>query len=99
VLLGLAALAVLPAGIAVSDRSESVSLLQAAFAVPLAALLGVAALAVGGHARRRVQLTIGRVGGDGVARAGRLLGGLALYLSVTAGLAIGFYALLDLFAR
>ena len=98
VLTGLLALAALPAAVAASDRVKGVSLLQAAFAVPVAAVLGIAALALGGHARRRVQLTVGRVGGARLAWLGRILGGLALYLALTAALALGFYGLLNVFA-
>jgi hypothetical protein len=35
------------------------------------------------------------VGGRGAARAGKLLGGLGLYLAATAALALGVYALLS----
>jgi hypothetical protein len=95
---GVLALAVLPAAVFVTRRVSGVRLLDAGYAVPLAAVLGIAALALGGHARKRVQLTVGRVGEDGVARAGRWLGGLAVYLAVTAALALGFYGLLNAFA-
>nr|MBA3364910.1 hypothetical protein [Actinomycetota bacterium] len=46
----------------------------------------------------QVQLTLGRVGGSRVAWTGRALGLLAVYLAVTAALAVGFYGLLELFA-
>ena len=95
---GLLALAALPAAVALSDRLADVTLLHAAAGVPVAALLGLVALGLGGNARRRVQLTLGRVGEDGLARAGRLLGGVALYLATTAALALGVYGLLSLFA-
>jgi hypothetical protein len=44
-----------------------------------------------------VERTLGRAGGLGTARAGRILGFLALCIGVTAGLALGFYALLSYF--
>ncbi len=96
--MGVAALAALPTGVVLAQRLEGVRLLDAAFSVPVAAVLGVIALGLGGNARREVQLTLGRVGEDGLARTGRLLGGLALYLALTAALALGVYGLLTLFA-
>jgi hypothetical protein len=96
--MGLLALAALPVGVYLSQRLEGVRLLDAGYAAPVAAVLGIVALALGGHARRRVQVTLGRVGEDGLARAGRFMGGFALYAAVTAGLALGFYGLLTLFA-
>jgi hypothetical protein len=96
---GLAALAALPAGVVLAQRIEGVRLLDAAFSVPVAAVLGIVALGLGGNARREVQLTLGRVGGDRLAQTGRLLGGLALYLALTAALALGVYGLLSFFAR
>ena len=43
--------------------------------------------------------TIGRSGGLGLARAGRLLGALGLCMGISAGLAVGFYGLLTVFAK
>ena len=97
VLLGLFAVAALPAALALAEMSEPVELLHAAAAIPVAAVLGGAALVLGTRARREVQLTLGRVGGDRLARFGRALGALGLYLAVTAALAIAFFALLTLF--
>jgi hypothetical protein len=94
--LGLAAVAVIPAGIVVARQVQQVSLLDAASAVPVAALLGLAAMALGGRAREQVQRTLGRVGEEGLARAGRALGLLGLCLAFTAALALGFYGLLTL---
>ena len=45
-----------------------------------------------------VQRTLGRSGGGGAARAGRVLGVVALWIAATVGLAVGFYWLLTLFA-
>ena len=97
VLVGLLALAVVPAAVAVAQISDTVELLHAAVAIPVAAVLGIAALVLGSRGRRAARLTLGRVGGDRLARLGRLLGGLAVYVAVTAALAVGFYGLLNLF--
>jgi len=49
------------------------------------------------RALRNVERSIGRVGGEGTARVGRLLGAISLFAGLTAALALGFYALLNLF--
>ena len=96
-LCGLLATAALPAAIAVTERSERLDLLHAAAAIPLALMLGVVALVLGTRARRETIMTLGRVGGDRLARVGRVLGGLGVYLALTAALAIAFYGLLRVF--
>ena len=73
-------------------------LLHAAAAVPAAAVIGLVAVFLAGRALREVQLTLGRVGGERAAGAGRLLGLFAVYLALTAGLALGFFGLLTIFA-
>jgi hypothetical protein len=45
-----------------------------------------------------VQITLGRAGGETTARIGRVLGFVALWGAGAAGLAVGFYGLLTLFA-
>jgi len=89
VLVGLVAAAVLPVAIAVAETSELLELPDAALAIPVAAVLGIAALVLGGRARIRVERTLGRVGGVRTARLGRGLGLLALALSAAALIAIG----------
>lgn len=93
-LLGLLSVATLPAAVAASRATEAISLLQAGFAVPLAAALALLALWTARRGRRRAERTVGRAGGRGLARTGRILGLLGLYLAVTAALALGVYALL-----
>ncbi len=96
--LGLLAVAAVPAAIALSEQVESVELLHAGAAAPVAAVVGLVAIALARRARQQIQLTLGRVGGARVAWTGRALGMLGLYLAVTAALAVGFYGLLELFA-
>jgi hypothetical protein len=52
---------------------------------------------LGRRAVRTIERTLGRVGGEGTARAGRILGLIGLCLGLTAGIALGVYALLNLF--
>ena len=87
--LGLVAAAALPVTIAVAETSDVLELPDAVFAIPVAAVLGFAALVVGGRARIRVERTLGRVGGGGIARVGRGLGLLALGLAAAALIAVG----------
>jgi hypothetical protein len=88
----------LPALIVLSRYSDSVELLHAGFAVPVAAALGVFAVVLARRARRRIERTLGRVGGVTAARTGHALGLAALYLSTTGALALGFFGLLTLFS-
>jgi hypothetical protein len=93
-LAGLLAVAALPAAIAIAQVSTRVKLTQAAAGAPVAALLGGVALLLARRARRRAERTLGRAGGENVARAGRVLGVLGLCLAASAAIAIGFYGLL-----
>jgi ABC-type uncharacterized transport system permease subunit len=94
VLLGLLGLATLPAAIAVTERVNGLSLVEAGFAIPAAILFGLGAVVIGRKVRRRSRQTLGEVPGTRVARLGRILGYVALYLALTAALAVGFYAVL-----
>jgi NhaP-type Na+/H+ or K+/H+ antiporter len=99
VLVALVAVAVVPGGVALSWRSQTVTLINSAYgSIPAGLLLGVCALVLARRARSRVEWTLGRSGGEGVARAGRSLALLAICVALTAGLALGFYGLLTLFA-
>jgi hypothetical protein len=94
VLVGLLAVAAVPAGIAVASYSD-VELVDAAWSIAPAVVLGLLAIWLARRARRRTERTIGRVGGARTARVGRFLGGLGLYLAAAAGLALGVYYLLE----
>jgi hypothetical protein len=91
--LGLAAVVALPATIAFAQVSPRLTLLQAGFAIPVAAVLGLVALLVARAARRRTEWSIA-AGGGRTARVGRLLGLLALCLAASGSIAVGFYELL-----
>jgi hypothetical protein len=93
------AVAVLPVAVVLTDRLEQFHLLHAAAAIPVAVLVSFFALVLAARARRQVQLTLGRVGGDRLARIGRALGLLGIYVAFTAGLAVGFYAVLAAFSE
>jgi hypothetical protein len=97
VLLALVGLAIPPAAFVAARRLEQVTLIQATAASCASALFGAAAILLARRGRRRIERTIGRVGGEGAARVGRLLGAIALFLGLTAGLALGFFGALNLF--
>jgi hypothetical protein len=97
--LGLFAVAAIPIGVAASYYLEQVTLLwEATVSAPAAFLLGWAAIVQARRGREQLQRTIGRSGGEAAARLGRLLGIVGICLAITAGLAVGFFGLLTLFA-
>ena len=97
-LVGLLAVAVLPAAIAATRWSERYELLHASAAVPVAALLGVLAILLARRARSRLAPTLGHARGTRTARIGRLLGLLGFLLALTAAGSLGVYAVLSLVA-
>ena len=98
VLVGLLAVAVLPAAVAATRFSERYELLHAAAAIPVAALLGALAIVLARRARSRLAPTLGHPRGTRTARLGRLLGVLGVLLALTAAGSVGVYALLSLVA-
>ena len=94
VLVGLLAVAAVPAGVALTHY-RNIELLKAGWAVVPAFVLGIGSLALARAARRRTERTIGRVGGRGVTRLGRYLGVLGIYLALAAALSVGVYELLN----
>jgi hypothetical protein len=91
VVLGLAGVLALPAAIDLSRRSQRIALMDAAYAVPLAFLLGLVALVMAKRARDNIRWLRLREGGTAAARIGIILGLLAVCLALTAALSVGFY--------
>jgi hypothetical protein len=98
VVLGLLAIAIIPAAVAATRYFEEMTLLHAGAAVPAAAVLGTASILLARRARQRIVRTLGRVGGARVAAAGRASGIFGLCLAITGAVALGIYGLLSLFA-
>ena len=93
-LLGLA----LPvAAFAAARQLDRVTLVQATAATCGSIVLGLVALWLTRRARRNQARTLGRMGGRGTARAGRILGLLALCVGCAAGVALAVYGLLRYF--
>ena len=97
VFVGVLAVLAMPVGLALAAYSSAIDMIHMAAAVPIAAILGVVAMVLARSARRHSQISLGRIGGTGVARAGSILGILGLYLAGMAALAVGFFGLLLLF--
>jgi hypothetical protein len=96
VVVALLALGVLVAGGAAARFVEEVSLGQAVLVVPAGFVLALVALSLARRGRFDYQRTLGRIGGERAAKVGKFLAMLALLGSLTAGLALGVYLVLDL---
>ncbi len=92
---GLASVATLPLAIYLSRFSERYELLHAGFAIPIAAILGLISIALARRARMRSVLALGRGEGEGLARAGRVLGIVGVCMALAALVALGVYGLLE----
>ncbi|MGB2874861.1 MAG: hypothetical protein WBB76_05215 [Gaiellaceae bacterium] len=96
-MLALLGLAVPAAAYLVARQLKQVTIVHATVGTCASAVLGLAAIVLARRALQNIERTIGRVGGEGTARVGRLLGTISLCIGLTAALALGFYELLNLF--
>jgi hypothetical protein len=99
VVFGIAAVLAIPAGVVLSWYSATVTLVESSSSAGLAIVFGVYSIVLSRRGHDTFARTIGRAGGHGAARAGRLLGALGLCMGLTAGLAVGFYGLLTVFVK
>lgn len=95
--LGVVGVATLPAAIEAARRSTRIALLDAAFAIPLAFVLGLVAVIMARRAKQNLRWFSLREGGTGVASAALVAGMVAVCLALTAALSIGFYELVLLY--
>jgi hypothetical protein len=93
VVVGVLALAVMPVAVAITESRDDLRLVHAGWSVPVAGVLAIVAIRLARRGRRRLERTIGRAGGETAARVGRILGWLALYLSLIASISLGVYAI------
>ncbi len=91
---GLVAVLAVPAAVALSRRSSTITLVDTAWAVPVAAAFGVVALLFARGARGRIRATLERARGRARARAARVLGVAGICVALSAAIAVGFYELL-----
>ncbi len=94
-LFGLLSLATLPVAIAATRWSRAYELLDAAFAIPVALLLGALAVSLARRARRQQARTLGPARGVRTAAVGRVLGMAGFLLGITAAMAVGVYFVLS----
>jgi len=95
VVAGLLSVATMPLAIAATRWSEEYELLQAGFAIPLGAALGLLAVALARRARSRLAPTLGHPKGTRTARLGRFLGLLGFLLALTAAGSLAVYWILS----
>ena len=98
-LFGLLGVLALPAAVEATRRSHRIALLDAAYAIPLAFLLGLIAVVMARRARNNLRWLSLRDRGTAVASTAVIVGMLALCLAVTAALSVGFYELVLLYQR
>jgi hypothetical protein len=91
VLLGLAGVLTMPAAVAVARQSPRVALMDAAYAIPLAFVLGVLATGMARRAKRNLEWLSLDGGGTSVASTGVVLGVLGIALALTCALSVGVY--------
>jgi hypothetical protein len=94
VVCGLLATLTIPVAIAATRYSDSYELLHSGFSIPLAVVLGIAAVVLARRARAANRASIGGTGTGRSARIGRLLGILGLCIAASATIAIAVYELL-----
>ena len=87
----------MPAAVEVAARSKRIGLLDAAYAVPVAFLLGLVALVMARRARRNLRWLQLREGGAAVASAAVLVAAVTVCLALAAALSVGFYGLIVLY--
>ena len=96
VLVGLLAVATLPTAVVATRWSREYDLLQAGFAIPVGAALGLLAVALARRARSRLAPTLGHPTGTRTARLGRFLGLLGFLLALTAADSLAVYWVLSI---
>ena len=95
---GLLGVAVLPVAVAITEWRADLDLVDAGYAVPFAFVFSALAVRLARRARRSLERTLGRIGGEKTARAGRFLGWLGVYIALTAAVSLGVYAYLEFVA-
>jgi hypothetical protein len=96
--LGAVAMLAIPAAVAAAAFTTKIQLLPAVYtAVPVAFVLGLAAVGVYRRARAQLERSVRRLSERPV-RVARFLALTGLYLGVTGALALGFYGLLHVTA-
>lgn len=93
--IGIGSVVVLPLAVYLTRFSDSYELLHAGFVIPVAAALGLVAVALARRAQRRTSMSLAGGGGSSVAVAGRVLGIVGICLAASGIVALGVYGLLE----
>jgi hypothetical protein len=91
---GLVALLAVPVAVVLSHQTAGLTLVDAAWAIPVAFGCGVVALLFARGAQGRVRWTLEKAGGTGRARAAVILAAAGICVALSAAIAVGFYELL-----
>jgi hypothetical protein len=94
VLFGLVAAGVIPAGIELTRKVPGAALLDAVWAIPVAAIAATLSLLFARGARGAIVRTLERAGGAGPIRLGRFLAVVGICFTLSASIAVGLYELL-----
>ena len=93
-LFGVVAAAVIPAAIELTRKIPGAALLDAVWAIPVAALAATASLLFARGARGAIARTLERAGGTTWIRLGRILAVAGICFTLSASIAVGLYELL-----
>jgi hypothetical protein len=90
----LVAFLAVPIAVVLSRQTAGLTLVDAAWAIPVAFGCGVAALLFVRGARGRIRWTLEKAGGTGRTRAAVILAVAGICVALSAAIAVGFYELL-----
>ena len=93
-LFGLVSAAVIPVAIELTRKVPGAELLDAVWAIPVAAVAAILSLLFARGARGTIARTLQRVGGEGCIRLGRILAVAGICFTLSASIAVGLYELL-----
>ena len=93
-LFGLLSAGLIPAAIVLTHRIPDLVLLDAVWAIPVAAASAVVSLLFARGARGAIARTLEPVGGAGWIRIGRILAVAGICVTLSASIAVGLYELL-----
>ena len=93
-LFGVLAVAAIPVAIELTRKVPGAALLDAVWAIPVAAAAAIVSLLFARGARGEIARTLGHVGGAGWIRVGRILAVTGICVTLSASIAVGLYELL-----
>jgi hypothetical protein len=91
---GLVAVAVIPAAIEATRKVPGAALLDAVWAIPVAAVAATVSLLFARGARGAIARTLERAGGSAWIRLARILAVAGICITLSASIAVGLYELL-----